>query len=200
MLLDAAENAGLTPIPILRLHMLAYLSNVLAPVWEMPVLEGKLLKRRGGPFYPVLQGDLDRLVGMGVVFISKLSHERDLDGRWRLEGSYQLNRRFADRILDGLASFQSEQRVRGFIDELAFAMSALSFEEIDASASEDATYSDPVIDIGNVVDFAEWRHTNYSAAAARQFRFLLPGGAQATPGELLHLYVHHLQARLHGEH
>src|SRR5437016_336881 len=73
-LIDAAENAGLNPIPILRLHALAYLSNVLAPVWNMPALDGKVLKRRGGPFYPALQRDLDFLVGAGVVVISGLIH------------------------------------------------------------------------------------------------------------------------------
>ena len=70
VLLSAAENAGLYPTPIRQLHVLAYLANVLAPVWNMPVLDGKLLKKKGGPFYPALQQDLDRLVGTGVVFIS----------------------------------------------------------------------------------------------------------------------------------
>ena len=70
LLLDAAESAGLTPLPILHLHTFAYMSNVLSPVWDVPVLEGKVLKRRGNPFYTSLQYDLDRLVGMGVVLIS----------------------------------------------------------------------------------------------------------------------------------
>jgi hypothetical protein len=161
VLLQAAENAGLIPIPIMRLHMLAYLSNVLAPVWDMPVLEGKLLKRRSGPFYPVLQGDLDRLVGTGVVFVANLSHVLDEDGRWRLEGSYRLNHEFADRVVEGIEAFSPERHVRQFIDELAYAMSALSFEDIDSAAEEDATYSDSVIDVGSVVDFAEWRDVNY---------------------------------------
>ena len=33
----------------------------------MPVLDGIILKSKGGPFYPTLQTNLDRLVGMGVV-------------------------------------------------------------------------------------------------------------------------------------
>jgi hypothetical protein len=49
-LLEAAEAAGLVPLGILRLHAFAYLSNVLAPVWDMPALDGKVLKRRGGPW------------------------------------------------------------------------------------------------------------------------------------------------------
>ena len=51
VLLRAAEAAGLAPLRILRLHAFAYLSNVLAPVWDLRALDGKVLKRRGGPFY-----------------------------------------------------------------------------------------------------------------------------------------------------
>ena len=49
-LLRGAEAAGISPVPILQLHAFAYLSNVLAPVWRLGALDGKLLKRRGGPF------------------------------------------------------------------------------------------------------------------------------------------------------
>lgn len=195
-LLDAADKAGLTPLPILRLHTLAYLSNVLAPVWKMPVLDGKVLKRQGGPFYPALQHDLDRLVGMGVGVISGLGHVLDEENRWRLEGSYQLNRVFADRIIHRLLGFEVERRLMAFLQELAFALSALSDMDLDRAMTEDATYSDSLIDFGNVVDFAEWQKKNYSANAAQYFNNSLPGGARATPGEKLHLYVRHLQSRI----
>ena len=87
VLLEAARSAGLTPIDVLRLHTLAYLSNVLSQVWNMPPNDGKILKRRGGPFYPALQADLDRLVGMGVALLDGVGHRQDEDGRWRLEGT-----------------------------------------------------------------------------------------------------------------
>ncbi len=198
VLLDSAERAGLVPLPILRLHTLAYLANVLAPVWDMPALEGKILKRHGGPFYPALQRDLDRLVGMGVVLISGLGHVRDEEGRWRLEGSYRLRRAIAERVLQYLDRLDDERRLAAFVDELAFALSALSDEDLDGAMQEDATYSDPIVGVGNVIDFAEWQQKNYAANAARHFERLLPSGARATPGEKLHFYVRHLHARMHG--
>ena len=198
MLLGSAESAGLTPLPILRLHALAYLSNVLAPVWDMPVLEGKVLKRRGGPFYPALQHDLDRLVGMGVVVISELGHKLDEDQRWGLEGSYILNPNLADRVQRRIHEFESEKRLATFFQELAFALSSLSDEELDRAMTEDATYSDLMIGVGNVVDFAEWQQKNYSANAARYFQNILPAGTRATPGEKLHFYVRHIHARISG--
>lgn len=199
ILLDTAENAGLVPLPILQLHTFAYLSNVLSPVWDIPVLEGKVLKRYGNPFYPSLQRDLDRMVGIGTVLISDVSHVLDEDHRWRLEGSYRLYRVFADRILQRIKEFEDERKLISFIQELAYALSALNDNDFKRATTEDATYADPVIDVGNVVDFAEWQHVNYSANAARYFERLLPGGTRATRGELLHLYVHHLHRRLHGE-
>jgi hypothetical protein len=198
VLLDSAENAGLTPISILRLHTFAYLANVLAPVWDMPALDGKVLKRKGSPFYPALQHDLDRLVGMGVVLMSSFGYSLDGSQRWRLEGTYSLNYTFAARILDSIHQFEDEELLIGFIQELAYALSALSDEELDMAMGEDATYSDPLIDFGNVVDFAEWRQVNYSANAASRFGHLLPSDAQATLGEKLHFYVRHLRSRLHG--
>ena len=86
MLLDGAERAGIAPIRLRHLHTYAYLSNVLAPVWNTRVFDGRLLKRRGGPFYPSLQHDLDRLVGLGLVIITNLGHIIDEDNQCRLEG------------------------------------------------------------------------------------------------------------------
>jgi hypothetical protein len=196
VLLRAAEQAGLVPLPILRLHTFAYLSNVLAPVWRLTALDGKILKRRGGPYYPSLQQDLDRLVGMGLATISGLSHARDEDNRWRLEGAYRLNFGLAQDALDCLAEFEDERRLAAFLQELAFALSALTDQELDRAMTEDATYADPVVSAGNVVDFAEWQDKNWSANAAAQFEQFMPAGIHATPGEKLHMYVRHLHARL----
>jgi hypothetical protein len=198
ILLQAAESAGLAPLRILRLHTFAYLSNVLAPVWDFRAPDGKVLKRRGGPFYPALQRDLDRLVGMGLVTISGLGHVRDEEKRWRLEGSYRLNHPLANAVINHVSKFEEERRLVSFVDEVAFALSALSDADLDRAVSEDATYSDPLVSFGNVVDFDEWRRTNYSANAARQFENLIPSGTRATPGEMLHLYVRHLRRRIHG--
>ena len=197
MLLDSAEAAGLVPIKILRLHAFAYLSNVLAPVWDMPVLDGKVLKRRSGLFYPALQQDLDRLVGMGVATISGVGHVQDEDKRWRLEGAYRLHRPFADPILDALSHFPEESRLGAFVLELGYALSGLSDGELDIAVIQDATYSNSLVTIDNIIEFDGYRE-NYSANVARHFDRVVPGG-NATPGEKLHLYVRHLHRRIHGE-
>ncbi len=199
MLLDAANHAGLTPMRILRFHAVAYLANVLAPVWQLNAHDGKLLKRRGGPFYPALQKDLDRLTGMGVVKLTRLRHEEEAPGQWRLEGSYDLNYEFAAPVLECLKSVsKTERRNHTFIVELLLALSSLSDSDLDNAVLEDATYSDPYVADGNIIDFAEWSKRNWTANAAEQFKHILPSGDRTTPGEKLHLYVSHLHRRMHG--
>jgi hypothetical protein len=196
MIVDGAERAGLTPLHILHLHTLAFLTNVLAPVWQMPVLSGRLLKRRGGAFYPDLQRDVDRLVGEGVFEISGIAHVKDGEGRWRLEGCYS-PLPSAGGVISAIDRFPQEALLLRFVRELDLAVSALSDGDLDRLFLEDATYSDHNIDYGNVIDFAEWRRLNFAANAAAELGASLPADIRSTPGERLHLYIRHLQKRLH---
>ena len=196
MLLDGSERAGIAPIRVHRLHMYAYLSNVLAPVWNSRVFDGRILKRRSGPFYPDLQRDLDCLVGLGLVMISDLGHIKDKDNQWRLDGAFSLNHELAGEVLMAISEFPQHQENRAFLVEVAYAVSALSGSEFDSLPSEDPTYSDSNVAYENVVDFAEWRQQNYSANSAQYFTSVL---GQATPGELLHLYVRQLRRRIGGK-
>jgi hypothetical protein len=197
-LLWAAGVAGLTPLPVQRLHTLAYLSDVLAPVWDIEPLDGKLLKQAGGPFYPLLQADLDGLVGTGLVRISNLGYTNTGNDRWRLRGSYELRGEAAQPFVDALTSTASGRHMARYLRELAYAVSALDFVDFDRAASEDATYANPIVSNGGVIDFAEWAEANYSVAAAKALGNLLPGADQGSAGEELHLYVQHLAARLTG--
>jgi hypothetical protein len=198
MLLQAVENAGIVPIRLVRFHTFAFLSNVLAPVWEVPVFDGKIFKRKAGPFYPTLQRDLDLLVGMGLVVISDLRHTLNKQGRWQLDGSYRLNHGFADKVIGIIETFEADALLLQFLQELAFAFSTLSDTEMERASGEDATYADSLVDFGNVLDFAEWQDRNCSANAAEYLRALTPGGIHPTSGEMIRFYVMHLKSRLTG--
>ena len=196
MLLDGMEQAGISPISVRHLHTYAYLANVLAPIWSTAPLDGSLLKLPGGPFYPALQSELDRLVGLGLARISDLGHAEDENGRWHLTGTFSLNQRLASRVLEVINSFPEEREIQQFLREIAYAVSALSDREFDLVPDDDATYSDETISYGNIVDFDEWRKTNYSANAAFHFRTVY---VEAMRSELIHLYVRHLRRRINGE-
>ncbi len=191
LLLDGAADAGLEPVPLTVLHALAYLSNALAPIWCLQPFDGKVLKRRGGPFYPVLQWDLDRLVGRGLIKVSDVRYVEE-DGKWRVDASYTLNSELANRALDMIRSVEFEPGFREFCAELAQAMAALPPDLVATILGEDAAYGDPSIDISNVVNFAEGQVINFTANSAKAFRPDL----SLTPSERVHLYVQHLQDRV----
>ncbi len=46
-------------------------------------------------------------------------------------------------------------RTKPYLDELARALASLRDEDIAAGAAEDATYDDPTISSGDVIDFGE---------------------------------------------
>ena len=207
LLLDASREAGIEPLPTMRLHLIGYLSNVLSPVWDMPSHTGSVLwsmpgeigsvlKRRGGPFYPDLQQDLDRLVGMGVVNVEDLRYEAVGHGRYRLQGEYRIHPAAATPILSYLLSLPSEAQAAKSVREMVLALSSLSDQQLDDATMQDATYADPTIGIGSVIDFGEWSSTNYSAAAANEAGELVKAHASVGSGEKIHLYIRHLRRRL----
>src|ERR1700722_5033461 len=73
-ILDACSLVGLSPTSIATVHTIAYLADALAPVWNLPILDGQVLKRRLHPFFPRLQRDLDLLVGQGVVHVARVRY------------------------------------------------------------------------------------------------------------------------------
>ena len=198
VLLDAVCAAGLSPIPVMRLHIIAYMSDVLSPVWNLTPYEGEVYKRSQGPFYPELQHDLDRLVGRGMVNVERITHVSVGVDRARIDAHYSLNRELAGPVLDLLPLLPQEEEPTAFMRELTLALSSMSDEDIDRAFEQDATYSNRKIGNKNVIEFHEVRDLNYTANAARAIGNLVPTKAVVGAGEKVHLYVRHLRARLNG--
>lgn len=195
-LLDALSGAGITPSPSRAMHELAYLANVLAPVFDLSPLDAVLLKRKSGPYYPELQQAIDRLVGQGLVEVLNPHYELDeVEQRYRMVASYRLCRSVVTHALERYrVLFESEAQ---FIDELAAAYSALSDQEQGRTALGDARYADASVDENNVIDFGQWVSIdkNFSRNAAMAFA----PGQNLRPAERLYLYLDHLQQRVaHG--
>jgi hypothetical protein len=193
LLLDACEAANLSPIPVMRFHALAFLANVLAPVWSVESYDGKILKRNDGPYYPELQIELDRLIGLGFVTIKDVRYVND-NGRWRLEGAFGLNASLAQPIVEDAKVFADEQAIIAFLRRLAFAVARLK-EPLDDLIKFDSTWSDLRTGIGDVIDFSEWRTANYSAFTARLFNLQLPRNLPASRGDQVQLYMRLLAKR-----
>ena len=196
-LIAAAHNAGLCPIRGNRLHVLAYLSNLLAPVWGLNPLEGKLLKLADGPYYPELQISLDRLIGIGLIEVSEVLYTRTTDNNFIPNGFYQPIWSRFNPILSLINDWSDEANSYAFLKEVAFAVSALPEHFIEKTSSEDATYVDGSIDFGNVIDFSEWRTKNFSANAANSLSTI--SNYHPDNAEKLHFYVNHLYSRINNE-
>lgn len=193
LLLDALARAGVVPTPARALHEMAYLANVLSPVFDLAPFDAKLLKRPSGPYYPELQQAVDRLVGRGLVEAHDVEYRRlEEEKRYRVVASYRLCRVRVQAALDRHGQLFAEEAV--FLHELASAYSALSDSQFGRAALEDARYGDKSVDVDNVIDFGEYASPakNFSRNAALAFA----SGRRLQPAERLYLYLDHLGTRV----
>lgn len=197
-ILDACARAGITPTPSKTIHVLAYLTDALAPVWHLPIMDEQLLKLHDRPFFPALQQDIDALVGCGVIEVHAFDYDFDesLESGWRLKADYLLNGSIAKRILDRAEEFEGQRRGVAFVREVVFAASGLGEQGLDNIGNLDAAYSNQLIHLGSVIDLSpEGDRQNASAAVARRFQGLTTS-ADLSEAELVHLYLRHLYTRM----
>ena len=195
-LLDAAEKIGAVPLPLVPLHTVAYFTEALAPVWNLPILDGQILKRTR-PYYPSLQADLDSLVGTGVVVASGVQYTRE-DQHWRFNANYALNRSLANRILEVAETFPIRAEELAFVREVVYATSGLGLEGLRSVSDFDATYSDPLVDVGGMleIELDPGEGENLTAQVALRFGQLLGAETTVSTAEMVHLYVRRLYSRM----
>ena len=211
LLLDSSERAGVAPLTGARLHALAYLADVLSPVWGLQHFDGKILKIDGGPHYPDIQREVDRLVVFGLVNVHDLHYIDRPDEGARIDGLYEL--RFdSEHLFAILAALGAgpeldaldprDGKAHRFLVDLAGALATLPEDEIDVAATVDATYANEVIGESNIVYFGTWTsegsRANRSVAVTERFRHFLPDGAGLSSGERLYLYAAYLGKQIHG--
>jgi hypothetical protein len=199
-LLRAAADVGLDPLSVDTLHALAYLTDALAPVWHLPPLDPAVLKRASRPFFPVLQRDLDALVGQGLVEVVRFGYVSPDEGSsWRLSAEFRLVPHTAGPVLSVVDAFDEQVTKAVFVREVVYAASGLGRDGVDSIGILDAAYSDPLVDVGGVLDMGGREGLpNASAAAARGFAFAAGPDRHLSEPELIHLYVRHLYARMLG--
>jgi hypothetical protein len=191
LLLDAAEQAGLTPIDVGQFHRLAYFANCLSPVYDLPVAEGKVMKFVRGPHFTDVQWDLDRLYVMGKVDLRSFEPFHDENGWW-FRASYVLNSATIEDI-DRIRVSPRLARVHDFQVELAFAYAHMSEEEQETSSNRDVTYADPLVPEGELIDYAEWdEEKNYTEQTVESMSRYLPRDFRVQPRDRIHLYFRYL--------
>lgn len=199
--LDALERAGGTPIAAADLHSFAYFANVLSPLWDVEPTEGSVLKGKGGPYFPLLQREIDLCVGDGLLVVNTIHPSVGEDGETRIAASFSLSVDCARGLVDQISTLPDEEQVRGFLLELAFAFLDISSDRRDDAALSDAAWSNPAIAEGRVVDFAEWVSStlqNPTWNTAQRFQEFAPKGVTLTRAEKLLMYMRLMKRKANG--
>lgn len=138
LLLDASDRAGLAPLSLERLHRLVYLANTLAPVYDLLVPNGYILKYRRGPFFPAVHWDIGRMVAQGLVVASGARAVKDDLGYWA-SANYNLAPR-GMKIVDYSLEVETVEAKALYLREIALAFATLEAERRDNAALVDINY------------------------------------------------------------
>ena len=195
MLLDAADYAVISPITIPRFHALAFLADVLSPLYHFVPLSGRILKRRARPYFPDLQWEVDRLIGLSLVVPHGLTPVIATTEAY-VSARLSLERHRSARLLELVYSQPEFQPHRNFFRELSGALSNLEDADLDAATQSDVTWG--AGSEGTVIDYAEWRPNNYSVMSADRIEeiaahVLGDRGGRLSPGAKVSLYVQYLK-------
>lgn len=200
LLLDAADYAMIAPISIARFHGFAYLADVLSPLYAFAVLSGKIEKRRIGPYYPDLQWEVDRLIGLGLVVPSELSAVVETD-RAYIHAALSLDRVRARGILDHAYEDPQFLEQRDFFRQLGTALSDIDDKNLDEATQSDVTWE--AGHKGALIDYGDWRPQNYSRMSADRIEALATkdwpiDSRHLSPAAKVNLYVQYLRRAAHG--
>ena len=198
-IMAALERAGATPISNRDLHAVAYLANVLSPLWDVEPLETSVLKDRDGPRSSALEHEVDLCIGLGLILVDALRADPETPAR--LDATSRLNAKVARPILADISILPDEQMVEKYLNELAFAFVEIKPGSRDDAALQDASWSNPAVAEGRIVDFgehAERAAVNPTYNAAQAFQRFAPEGVKLDRAEKLLMYVRLLKRRAHG--
>ncbi len=198
-MLSALSAAGIEEVGVQDFHAFAFFTEVLAPVWGLASPTGDVLKEEGGPHYPVLQAALDRLVGLGLVRVARLTGD-DRGGRWRLDVTFAIRALVAAPVITLLDNMPDEDpAIVEFLEQLAFSFADIPADRRDDAALVDALWSAAVYDENRLIEFAGDRDgrtaRNYSADAARRFQRFAPNDVNLSPAEQTSLYMRLMRRR-----
>lgn len=143
LLMDASERAGTSPLSVAQLHRLIYLANALAPIYDLPIPDGYILKYRRGPFFPIVHWDIGRLVTQGLVIASQLRPFKDRQGYW-IAGSYRLSGRGAAAV-DTAITIETVFPKASYLREIGIAFATLGSSNRETAALADVNY-EPLVE------------------------------------------------------
>lgn len=185
LLFDACERAGISPLSVESLHRLVYLANAMAPVYNLFVPDGYILKYRRGPFFPAVHWDVGRLVAQGLVFAGDSRPIKDELGYWTV-ASFSLSPA-GMKAVDVALGVETVVPRATYLREVALAFATLDAEDRDSTALFDVNYETAVEDTAIHIGDDE---KNLAPLAAEA---VVEEGAPAIRRLRLHRYFQYLE-------
>lgn len=192
LVVDQAERYGRTPMGRGEIHALTYLSNVLAPVFDLLAPDRAVMKSGETPFFPAVQWELDRLAAFGFVDpIPEAAGAIGSDWSTVAYGCTNGGRDFARQLL----VIPRLGAAAPFIAEVVAAYAAAEDPEVPALTRVDATYG---VDLpsGSVIDYGEWdpaSRFNFSLRTTEAFDSGKLEHHRFSPRDRVHLYMKYLE-------
>jgi len=190
-LVMAVSRTGLAPISKQRLHRLVFISNCLAPLFEATPASAQIVKYKRGPFYPVVQWELDRLATMGVLTVSAIAYVKDEQGWWH-SADYGAGSKARD-VIAYCNGIDYGRRLDHYLTEVVTAFASLHDDVLDGVALRDENYARRGATLDSFIDFST-ADRNLSVQTARDFKAVMPGGFAPSRKEELFLYLRFLEA------
>ena len=190
-LVNAAYRAGLNPLSKRRVHRLVFLSNCLAPLFQATPNTAQIVKYKHGPFYPLIQWEIDRLATMGVLTIQNIKYTHDEHGWW-VNADYGGGLMMESVISHSCRSAYG-QRLDEYLTEVVAGFASLRGAALDEVALHDENYDRPGTTDDSFIDFSD-QERNFSVQTAVAFRTVLPAELVPTQKEELFLYMRFLEA------
>ncbi len=158
-----ASRLGVTPLATAQLHVLLYLANTLAPLFDVVRVRGRILKLGDYPFYPDVQPEIDRLAFSGILSIDRV----DFGPRGHLAAHYMVGSKGEIAVKELLAHSREAERTAKLFRELVLSCFGKFLGTKTAIGPIDANYGDNQVLDGQVVDFSEWEDDNKNIHVAR---------------------------------
>jgi len=130
-------------------------------------------------------------VGRGIVSVQEVGYSKR-DGAWSLRAKYALNRELAEPVLIVMESLPIRSAELHFVREVIYAISGFGLDGLVSASILDATYGDPLVDVGGMIEVEPDSELNASAVVAFRFGSLLPLDANLSPAEMINLYARQL--------
>lgn len=153
---------GLAPLATPHLHVILYLANTLAELFEVTRVRGRVLKHGVFPFFPDVQREIDRLAFAGILSIERV----DFGPKDHFSAHYELGIRGHSTYTALLAHSKEAQRTSRLFRELVSACFGRFLNTRAGIGPIDANYGNSAVLDGEVVDFSEWTDENKNMEVA----------------------------------